>query len=137
MPLSLSKMEDWQLIARLGGPVIDPMVLRCGEIFLSGAQGATDPYSALDLMRQNIHALGMFFDRLILSDKIPVFNYVESFDFGQNFSKSLFDRINGQGEILVDVDVTLQQYEKVRRSASAEVLKLYDDGGVPGSICTS
>ena len=66
MTLFVEKQEDWQSIAAIGGPVVDPMILRCGEVFLRGSANSYDQNSAWDLLSKNIHALGTFFDRLIL-----------------------------------------------------------------------
>jgi hypothetical protein len=105
MKVTVEKPDDWLAIAKLGGPVVDPMILRCGEIFLRGAAGAYDTGAAWDLMTRNIHALGTFFDRLILDDKIPVFNYAETFDINQNLNNRTLSQVNGNEEILIDVDV--------------------------------
>ena len=75
MKVTVEKPNDWLAIAKLGGPVVDPMILRCGELFLRGAAGARDAGEAWDLITKNIHALGTFFDRIILDERIPVFNY--------------------------------------------------------------
>jgi len=128
MKVSIEKPDDWPAIAKLGGPVVDPMILRCGELFLRGAAGVTDADAAWDLMTKNIHALGMFFDRLILDEKIPVFNYADTFDFGQNFNRSALSHVNEAEEILVDVDVKHAAYHETKNAALAELKKLYEEG---------
>jgi hypothetical protein len=128
MKVIIEKLEDWLTVAKLGGPVVDPMILRCGELFLRGAAGARDADAAWDLMTKNIHAVGSFFDRLILDDKIPVFNYADTFDIDQNFNKRTLSQVNMDEEILVDIDVRSAAYQEVKRAALAELKKLYSEG---------
>ncbi len=122
---------DWTAIAKIGGPVVDPMILRCGEVFLRGAAGAQDPYGAWDLLTKNMHALGTFFDRIILDEKILVFNYADTYDIGQNFNERTLSQVNAHEEILVDVDVRYEAYMQVKSAALAELKKLYE-AGAPG-----
>lgn len=128
MPLTVQNDSDWSAVAAIGGPVVDPLIVRCGEIFLRGAVGAYDQAAAWDLLNKNIHALGTFFDRLILDDKIPVFNYADSFDMGQNFDSRTLSRVNDSGEILVDVDVGWSAYNQVKSAALADLKALYESG---------
>lgn len=127
MKITVENSDDWLTIATLGGPVVDPMILRCGELFLRGAAGVGNADEAWDLMTKNIHALGTFFDRLIIDEKIPVFNYADSFDIGQNFNERALSQVNAREEILVDVDVRYGAYQEVRNAALAELKKLYDE----------
>jgi hypothetical protein len=126
--ISVRQESDWSAIARLGGPVVDPMIVRCGEIFLRGSSGAEDAGSAWDLLTRNVHAIGTFFDRLILDEQIPVFNYADTFDMGQNFNERTLSAVNADEEILVDVDVGWEAYQQVRSAAFAEMRKLYEGG---------
>lgn len=131
MKITVDKSDDWLQIAGLRAPVVDPMILRCGELFLRGAAGARNANTAWDLMTRNIHALGTFFDRLILDEKIPVFNYADSFDLDQNFNQRALAQVNAKEEILVDVDVRYGAYYEVK-SAAIEELKKFYDGGAAG-----
>lgn len=128
MAVKVEKPDDWSEIAGIGGPVVDPMIMRCGEVFLRGRIGAIDEWGARDLLLQNVHALGTFFDRLILDEKIPIFNYADTFDIGQNFDTRTLGHVNNREEILVDVDVTYMEYERVKLAAVAELSKLYESG---------
>ena len=125
MKLTIEKPADWHQIASLGGPVVDPMILRAGELFLRGAAGARDPAAAWDLLTKNIHAIGTFFDRLILDDRIPVFNYADTFDIDQNFDGRALAQVNATEEILVDVDVRYGAYHDVKHAAMSELRTLY------------
>jgi len=129
MKVIIQGPEDWPQISRIGGPVIDPMIFRCGDLFLKGAPGVEDSNAAWDLLTRNLHALGVFFDRLILDEKIPVFNYADTFDIGQNFNERALTRINAHEEILVDVDVQYQAYWGVKDAALTELKKLYQGAG--------
>lgn len=128
MKVTVEKPDDWLAIAKLGGPVVDPMILRCGELFLRGAAGVRDAHAAWDLMTKNIHALGTFFDRLILDERIPVFNYADTFDVDQNFNQRTLSQVNGNEEILIDVDVRYEAYQEVKSAALSELKKLYNLG---------
>jgi hypothetical protein len=130
MPITVQSAGDWSAIAALGGPVLDPMIVRCGELFLRGAGGVAAPGHAWDVLTRNIMAIGTFFDRLILEPQLPVFNYADTFDHGQNFERRVFGRVNANEEVLVDVDVAYDQYQGVKAAALTEVLKLYGSGNV-------
>jgi len=125
MPLNVEHPKDWEAIASIGGPVVDPMIVRCGELFLRGAKGASSPVDAWDLLTRNVHAIGTFFDRLIIEDQIPVFNYADTFDIGQNFNRGTLGRINDTEEVLVDVNVRYGAYQEVKSAALQELKKLY------------
>lgn len=128
MSLTIEKSDDWLAITKLGGPVVDSMIVRCGELFLQGAGGVRDAGAAWDLLTMNIHALGTFFDRLILDEKIPVFNYDDSSYGGQYFNERVLTQVNAKEEILIDVNVRYQAYDDVRRAALLELKKLYEGG---------
>jgi hypothetical protein len=64
-------------------------------------------------------------------DRIPVFNYADTFDIDQNFNDRALGAVNANGEILVDVDVEYGAYQAVKSAALAELTKLYD-GQAPG-----
>lgn len=131
MPLLVEKREDWQSIAAIGGPVVDPMILRCGEVFLRGSANSYDQKSAWDLLNKNIHALGTFFDRLILAKQIPVFDYSTTFDVDMPFERRTLAAINENEEVLVNVSVGHEAYKDVKDAALAELTTFYK-GGVPG-----
>jgi len=131
MTVFVEKQEDWQSIAAIGGPVVDPMILRCGELFLRGSANTYDQNSAWDLLSKNIHALGTFFDRLILEEQIPVFDYSATFDVDMPFEGRTLAAINENEEVLVNVNVRFDAYMDVKNAALAELTKFYE-GGVAG-----
>lgn len=130
MAITITTSNDWRSVAKLAGPVVDPMILRCGELFLRGASGVSDPAGAWDLMTKNIHAIGSFFDRVVLDEHLPVFNYADTFDIGQNLNQRTLSAVNATEEILVDVDVAYGPYMEVKGAALEELKRLYSDSDV-------
>lgn len=126
--VTIHDTSDWknQLAAKGLKTVVDPMVFRSGEFFLKGASGVQDPESIWGLLSANIQAIGMFFDCLVLNDKIPVFNYGDTFDSELNFDQRVLTRVNQKAEILYDVDVEYQCYQQVKWAALAELKKAYE-----------
>ena len=117
MTILIEKEEHWQALADQGlQTVVDPMVYRCGESFET-ARGVADPDETWKLLDANVHAIGMFFDALILEERLPVFNYGDTFDFELNFDSRTLSRINEEdkdGPVLFDVDVKYDPYDKVK-----------------------
>lgn len=108
------------------------MILRAGELFLRGAAGARDLAAAWDLLTKSIHAIGTFFDRLILDDRLPVFNYADTFDLVQNFNGRALAQVNATEEILFDVDVRHGANHDVKSAALSELRTLY--GGAEARV---
>jgi len=125
----IKETSDWknQLVDNGLSIVVDPMVFRSGELFLKGASGAGTPESVWSLLSANLHAIGMFFDCLILNEKIPVFNYGDTFDMQLNFDQRVLTRINNHQEVLYDVDVEFGSYHQVKSAAVAELKKVYEE----------
>src|SRR6266571_1032149 len=98
MTTTIKDESGWKGLAAAGlDTVIDPMVFRCGELFLRGAGGVESPDASWDFLSANIHGLQIFFDALILNEKLPVFNYGDTFDMKLNFDQGVFGRINDSG----------------------------------------
>jgi hypothetical protein len=126
MSITISKQEDWQNLSMQGlNIVVDPMVFRCGELFLNGVKGTEAPIETHEVLTKNVHALGMFFDSIILNEKIPVFNYGDTFDAMLNFDQRTLTRINDYEDVLFDIDVDYGPYHEVKTAALDELLKLY------------
>lgn len=115
--IEITQDADWRrLIDRNLTTVVDPMVLRAGEIFMRGLSGQAfggAPMSPLDaaaaenFLDKNLLALGFFFDALILNDQLPVFNYSDSYDMHLDFTQRSFAVFNDAGiPALVPVNVT-------------------------------
>jgi hypothetical protein len=84
----ITNETDWATLAQEGmTAVVDPMVLRCGELFLKGSKQVDDPVAVWELLKTNISSIATFFDQLILREKIPVFNYSDTYDIHLNFEQ--------------------------------------------------
>jgi hypothetical protein len=126
MAIEVHGQYDWEkLTANRLTVVLDPMVVRCGELFLRGASGTQNADSTWGLLSANLHAVGMFFDRIVLNETIPVFNYGDTFDAGLNLDQRVLREVNQHGPILIDVDVGYEAYHQVKSAALEEVKKLY------------
>src|SRR5688572_7679075 len=118
MAIEVSAPEHWQGLSRRRlTTVLDPMVVRCGELFLQGARGQADPAAVWDLLTKNVHAIGMFFDALVLEDKIPIFNYGDTFDAQLNVTERLLATINEREPVVYDIDVRYETYTEVKEAA--------------------
>src|ERR1700722_933552 len=130
MRITIANESDWKQLAAQGfSTVLDPMVVRCGELFLRGVQEAVAAETVWELLESNVHGVAMFFDRLVLDDKIPIFNYGDTFDMKLNFDQRVFSRINDYDDVLYDVDTGFgpgSAYDEVKLAALAELAKLYD-----------
>jgi hypothetical protein len=104
MPVLVDTAVDWQKVSQIGGPVVDLMILRCGEIFLLGPNvafgqvlvpqpyGTNSQYDVWQLLEVNLQGLAGFFDRIVLQDQIPVFDYPDSFMVDPNFEAAYLER---------------------------------------------
>jgi hypothetical protein len=127
MTLAIYQQHDWQKLVDLNlQTVVDPMVFRCGELFLRSARGVTDQAAAWSFLDKNLLAIGSFFDAMILNDRLPVFNYTDTFDIGLDFDGTTLSRVNEHEMILHPIDVTYGTYMTVKQSALGELAKLYD-----------
>jgi hypothetical protein len=89
--------------------------------FQSGVGDSADTW---DLLSKNTHAIAMFFDYLTLAEKLPVFNYADTFDMERNFDKRTLTRINDLEPVLHDVNVTFEAYRTIKQAALAELLEM-------------
>ena len=137
MPVHVDTAGDWQKVSQIGGPVVDPMILRCGDIFLSGpnvtpgqilpprTHGAASQFDVWQLLEVNLQGLASFFDRIVLDDQIPVFDYTDSFMVDHNFNKTSLNQVNQGGEVLVEVRVDHDVYQDVKSAAEVKLTELY------------
>lgn len=143
-PIQVQQPEDWQVLidAKLT-TVVDPMVYRTGEIFLRGRSGqelSATPNSPLnektawEFLQENLLTLGFFFDALLLNDRLPIFNYGDSFDMRLNFDRRSFAALNeaAQDALIAPVEVSYQAYTTIKERALGELkdrLALSEGGG--------
>ncbi len=130
MSIKISNTNDWQNLQenRLE-TVVDPMVYRCGELFLKGSNNVNSPEEVWNLLSKNIYGIGMFFDNLILNEKLPVFNYGDTFDAMLNFDERVLTKVNEYQEILFDINVEYEQYHEVKSAAIKELSNLFQGPG--------
>ena len=105
------------------------MVFRAGEIFLRGRSGNAlgnapvlplDASRAWDFLDKNLLALGFFFDALILNERLPIFNYGDTFDMHLNFEQRVFAAFNDADQPAIEpVDVTWSAYVPIKEKALA------------------
>ncbi len=138
MSISINENSDWKNLAAQGlRTVVDPLVFRCGELFLRGAQQVSSPNAVWELLNVNLHSIGMFFDALILNEKLPVFNYGDTFDMELNFDERMLTLINRKAttalnkleeneQVLFDVDVGWNAYHEVKSAALTELEKIFN-----------
>ncbi len=127
MAIAIKDTSDWKMLREQGlETVVDPMVVRCGELFLNGISNISEPNSTWELLSSNLHSVGSFFDALILNEKLPVFNYGDTFDMTLNFDQRVLARINDQDEVLHDIDVEYGPYQEVKKAALSELMEAYD-----------
>ena len=101
---------DW--VALKPPVIVDPMIYRLGEMFLAGnptrdvdtSDGCWKPIS------QDVGGLVSFFDLLVLYDKLPAFNYADTFDSQLNFADQLQALVNNQLKVIQHVDVSYNAY---------------------------
>jgi hypothetical protein len=125
--LMITDPADWQLI-RPGDVVVDPLVLRYGEIFLGGRGGAGERAEAKwRAIANDVGGLLLFFDQVVLRERIPIFNYGDTFDMGLNLSERVLARVNEYEEILVEVDVQYLPYAQAKSVAIEQVKELFNE----------
>jgi hypothetical protein len=121
--ICIAHIDDFQsLVAGQLSTVVDPMVFRAGEVFLQGRkglQGSLSEEGAWDFLDKNLEALRFFFDALILNERLPVFNYSDTFDHEANFDARAFRvlRDASKQEVLTPVEVQYDVYMAVKRNA--------------------
>src|SRR6266516_4263222 len=116
--LVIERDADWEVI-RPGDVVVDPLVLRYGEVFLGGRRAAGERAEAKwRAIANDVGGLVLFFDQIVLRERIPIFNYGDTFDMGLNLSERVLARVNEREEILVEVDVQYSPYRKAKSAAN-------------------
>jgi hypothetical protein len=120
---------DWVKIG-IGDVIIDPMVLRYGEVFLGGAAKAGEQANKKwRAIAADVGGLLLFFDQIMLRERIPVFNYGDTFDSGKNFAERVLASVNRSEEILVEVDVQYTPYWEAKAEALDQVREVLQERG--------
>lgn len=127
MAIEINDNTDWKKLTDQGlETVVDPLVFRCGELFLKGANAAANPNAVWELLNVNLYGIGMFFDALVINEKLPVFNYGDTFDSQLNFDQRALTEINDSEEVLYDVNVGWDAYHEVKNAALDELEKIFN-----------
>ena len=133
--LVIAGEADWQLI-QPGDVVVDPLVVRYGEVFLGGRRAAGERADAKwRAIANDIGGLLLFFDQIVLRERIPIFNYGDTFDMGLNLSQRVLAQVNSREEVLVEVDVQYGPYTQAKHDAVEQVRELFDEKRqLPGDL---
>ena len=124
--ITISKESEWsKLTDQSIETVVDPMVYRCGQLFLQGAKKTDERGKVWDLLDKNIFSIGTFFDSIILYEKLPVFNYADTFDSELNFGELIPQAINDKEQIFFDVDVQFEAYRRIKDTTLEELHTIY------------
>jgi hypothetical protein len=109
--LTIRRAQDWNLLLEKVNVVVDPFIYRIGQIFLEGANtgSGTHEDSRWRAVANDVAGLAQFFDLIVLHDKLPAFNYVDTFgrDNHLNFNDRLGELVNQDDQVLYNVDVTV------------------------------
>jgi len=119
--------EDWVVLARQGlDVIIDPFVFRVGQFFLEGQEAGPDRWGAIE---SDLGALVNFFDLVVLHDRLPAFNYPDTFDAALEFRDRLGGVLNvGGDKTLVHVDVEHHMYREAKTAALDQLSRRMDEG---------
>jgi hypothetical protein len=117
--------EDWEGI----GLVVDPFVYRIGQLFLDGK--AADADARWEAITSDLGALVSFFDLVVLHDRLPAFNYSDTFDMHLSFADGLGRVLNADGDkTVLHIDVDYSQFMNTKRAALDQLQQRLDEGVV-------
>jgi hypothetical protein len=124
--------DEWQKYGSMVGYVPDPMILRAGELFLSGRGGCRETFTidgkppgddVLDTLWQaldaNIHGILTFFNLLMLRDAIPLLDYKHT--YRRQGVPWIYEKLS---PLLVEVNVWSPVYEAFRNTAQKVLPRL-------------
>ena len=130
--ITIHGLDDWAKLTSQGLDVIvDPFVFRVGQFFLEGKESGPDRWSAIEC---DLGALVNFFDLVVLHDRLPAFNYPDTFDRPDidqtfEFRDRLGDVLNAEGDkTLVHVDVEHYLYRTAKEAALDQLSQRMDEG---------
>src|SRR5262249_54799350 len=114
--------DDWEMIRMKNlNVVVDPMVFRTADVFLRGANGLAQSSELKNLetmwsaISGNIGSLCTFFDTLMLEERLPMYDYDQTFPPDLEHGKhTLVEYCNDDEEVLVAITVKEQAYQKMK-----------------------
>ncbi len=119
--------DDWDDLVEDGlGIIVDPVVLRIGQLFLEGAtRDGTEDERRWHAIESDIGALIAFFDLVVNRKQLPAFNYGDTFDrdtYDLHHGDPLGDLVNAENDkVIVHVDVEYEMYRRVKGAALDEL----------------
>lgn len=122
---TITKQDDWNTLRP--EVIVDPMIYRIGEIFLAGRRDGGD--QLWDAVSKDIGALVSFFDLLVLHERLPAFNYADTWDQHCNLGGDLFTVVNGRTKVIHQIDVEYPVY-MTSKMAALDTLQLRAGEGV-------
>jgi hypothetical protein len=129
MTLNIYSPPDWKSLRQLGlTTVIDPLVFRAADVFLRGAPDEGDE-QLWDAISQNVDALAVFIDQLMLNDRLPIFDYGVTWEpdlAGSSHTLTELCNETAGDEVLVDVHVDGLAYGNEREQAISALKALPD-----------
>jgi hypothetical protein len=94
-------------------------------VFLGGRRAAGGRADAKwRAIANDVGGLLLFFDQILLRERIPIFDYGDTFDKGLRLSDRTLARVNDREEILVEVDVQYRPYMQAKTAALEQVEEL-------------
>ncbi len=119
-PIAIESESDWAQLGR-DAVITDPMILRYGEMFLAGRRAAgEDANRRWRAIAADIGGLMLFFDQIVLRERIPMFNYGDTFDARLNLGQRVLADVNRLEPILYEVDVRWAPYQQAKACALEE-----------------
>jgi hypothetical protein len=86
---------QWRSVAPGTDAIVDPMVFRTADVFLSGATGSDNDSQLWIALSQNVASLVAFFDILIYSRQLPLIDYGMTFATPEGYTVSrLYHMVN-------------------------------------------
>jgi hypothetical protein len=118
--VTISRNIDWaELRERKLMTIVDPMVYRTADLFLSGRSPSeyddTSANRVWETISKNVGALTSFFDSIILREKLPIFSYSDT------FRENNLLNLNREHDFLVPVVVQGEVYKQSKASALKEL----------------
>jgi hypothetical protein len=116
--LDVTVPADWKMLRQKRLlTVLDPLVFRAADAFLRGAPAADDEL-LWEAISQNVDALAVFVDAVMLQDQLPIFDYAATWEPElAESAATLVELCNQDEELLVEVRVAGDAYRLARTPA--------------------
>ena len=139
--LTISETQHWdQLLENELNMIVDPAIYRIGQVFLEGAPrvDADAKEARWRAVAKDVAGLVTFFDLIVLHDKLPAFNYADTFgrDLNLNFHDQLGELVNQHDRVLFNVNVEFRAYEEAKQAALEKLAKRVRNGRLTSDATT-